>query len=56
MYHILFLESLLACRQAGLKPYHEKELYTERFAILDPCPALRQQGRCPAAYANMQHY
>jgi hypothetical protein len=49
MYHILFLESLS-------QPYHEKELYTERFAILDPCPALRQQGRCLAAYANMQHH
>jgi hypothetical protein len=47
MYNIFYLKSLS-------RPYHEKELYTNRFAILDRCQAKPRQGRCPAAHTIMQ--
>jgi hypothetical protein len=33
MYDIFYLKSLSAVRSDKSKPYHEKDLYTNRFAI-----------------------
>lgn len=35
MYYILISQTLSRPGGTGSKPYHEKELYTNRFAILD---------------------
>jgi hypothetical protein len=47
MYDIFSLKSLS-------KPYHEKDLYTHRFAIWDHSLARYRHGRCPAAPIKKQ--
>lgn len=39
MYDIIYLKSLSAFGRDKSKPYHEKDLYTNRFAIWDHCQA-----------------